>query len=333
MTNSLPGLDGSLFVPSRRRCAGAALVLALCFAAPLVAQSPGTRFVDTRYGYLHAATIGDVVDFWRPEIHLYVIGDVGLDEAALRDLALSLADTHWTVLLVQDATGQIYPDLTGRARYDDEAIEHAVNEGIPQRYGFAEQVHPLTKEPDGAVFSIVVAQGILFYTASEAQDRRGLGKDQFRGNLDRWAIEAGRSGGGIAAAVHDTVTQISARLETAIGQDSASPKDWIGEATARLDVLERRSRELRQRSPGAFRNLQLPDLAHLRAEVDAARQARDAGDVRDAWWRLSVVLDQTGSALQAMESLQQSLDTARSQLDGAALALTGLAEAAASLRR
>lgn len=328
MTQPFLGLYGSFFAPSRRACAAFALSLSL--AAPLAPQPPGLRSADTRYGYLRAATIGEVVDLWHPETHLYVIGDVRLGEDALRDLATYLEDTHWTILLVQDATGQTYPDSNGQMRYGNEAIEHATRQGIRQRYGFAEQLHPLTQERDGAVFSIVIVQRALFYAASEAQDSRGLGADHFENNLDRSAIVRLRSGD-IAAAVRATVLQISSRLDASL--DSVPPKDWVEEAVVRLDFLERLSRELRRRSPDAFRNLQLPVLDHLRAEVDTARQARDAGDVREAWRRLSYVLDQTGSAVQALQTLQQNLSTARSELQGAATAVAGLEEAVAGLRQ
>ena len=146
-----------------------------------------------RDGYVRAATIGEVISRWRPETHLYVMGDVGLEEAVLADLAAWLADRHWTVLLVEDASGQVYRDAEGRTHTGEDAIEFGTGQGIPKRQGFAAQVHPETGEPDGAILTLVLAQRALFYTGSQAQDRRGLGEAAFQGNLDRWAIEAMRA--------------------------------------------------------------------------------------------------------------------------------------------
>jgi len=310
----------------------------VCFASllglpPADAQTVSESRTTSAAGYARAATLGEVAGRWQPQVHLYVIGDIGLAEDALQDLGAWLGNTHWTVLLIQGAAGHAYTDLYGEKRFAEDAIEYCTVKGIPKRIGFAAQVHPRTQEPDGAVFTIVLAERALFYAGSRAQNRRGLGEPQFKGKLDRWAIEALRSDGGVAGAVRDTVSQISAELEASIAQDFASPKDWIGAATARLNAMERLSRELRLRSPHAFRKLRLPDLAELRGEVDAAWQARDAGRIPEAATRLTKVLDQSSSAIEALESLRRSVLTVHSELQRATAAIDGLEAAAAGLRK
>jgi hypothetical protein len=61
-------------------------------------------------------TIGEVISRWKPDVHLYVLGDVGLDEETLSELAAWLAGKHWTVLLVEDASGETYTERASRAR-------------------------------------------------------------------------------------------------------------------------------------------------------------------------------------------------------------------------
>ena len=74
-------------------------------------------------GQARVSTIQEVVAGWKPETHLYVLGDVGLDGEALTELEAWLEDLHWTVLLVQDAAGQQFRDEDGVVWSGEEAVE------------------------------------------------------------------------------------------------------------------------------------------------------------------------------------------------------------------
>lgn len=279
MDTTLARSCSSRFDLSRRRLEGAALAFILACglltaARPAYAQPAETRPASVQGGYVRAATIGEVLSRWRPEVHLYVLGDVDLEEDALQALAAWLDGRHWTVLLVQDATGQTYTDVEGQVREGVDAIEYGTGQGIPKRPGFAEQVHPRTQEPDGAIFSIVLAQRVFFYTGSAAQDSRSLGDDHFQGNLDQWAIQAMRSSGDIVMAVRDTVTNIDTQVDLAIdraAQEAVQARETAGQALTKgerdLADLERRERS------GVARE----ELLAARQKLARARELYDRG--------------------------------------------------------
>lgn len=246
-----------------------ALVLGTLLAAePLHAQS--TETASPQAAYVRASTLQEAVSNWRPETHLYVLGDVGLAEDALQELAGWIGDRHWTVLLVQDATGHTYTDADGTPRSGEDAIEYGTGQGIPRRAGFSAQVHPRTGQPDGAIFTIVLAQRALFYTGSEAQDSRGLGEANFRSDLDQWAIAALRSGGDIAGAVRNTIVGIDSRLEQALGQEIDNRRVFITEAASALILLEEKVVALHNEYPGVTGPLSRIDTEGLRRELAAA---------------------------------------------------------------
>ena len=183
-------------------------------------------------GQVRVSTIQEAIERWTPETQVYVMGDVGLQDAALADLEAWLKDRPWTVLLVQDATGQRFQGVDGVVREGVDAIEYGTGQGIARASGF---------EPDGAILSIVLAQRALYYTAGTARDLRGLGEEAFQGNLDQWAIAALRNGGDIASAVKDTVTNVDSLLAQAIagereGHDQITPVEnavWSSETAVR----------------------------------------------------------------------------------------------------
>lgn len=172
-------------------------------------------------GQVWVSTIQEAIERWTPATHVYVIGDVGMEPAALAELESSLAGGHWTVLLVQDATGQTFQSDGGVLREGVDAIEYGTGQGMARASGFESQTHPKTGEPDGTILSIVMAQRELCYTASKAQDGRGIGDAAFAGNLDRWAIEALRNGSGVASAVRNTVTNVDGLLTAEIERQSS----------------------------------------------------------------------------------------------------------------
>ncbi|HEX4959227.1 MAG TPA: hypothetical protein VF173_00210 [Thermoanaerobaculia bacterium] len=229
-----------------------------------------------RAGFVHVGTIGEVLSSWRPKTHLYVFGDVGLGEAALRELAAWIGDRHWTVLLVADARGETYRSADGALRQGEDALEYGTGQGIPKRAGFLAQVDPRTQQPDGAILTIVLAQHVLFYTGSQAQDSRGLGEAQFRGNLDQWAIAAMRSGGDVVSAVKDTITNVEARLAGAIDQEVQrveTARRGVESAKARLVTLEQKAAALHASHPAMNGPLAHLDVEALRQRLAAAERS------------------------------------------------------------
>jgi uncharacterized membrane protein YgcG len=336
MTNSLSCGLRPLF--SWRRLSSTALVffLSLCplWARPADAQ-PAEALSSLRSAPVHADTIGEVISRWKPDVHLYVLGDVGLDEETLSELAGWLAGKHWTVLLVEDASGQTFTDADGVPRLGDAAIEYGTGQGIARRSGFSALVHPETGEPDGAILSIVLAQRSLFYTGSEAQDSRALGESQFQGSLDQWAIEALRSGRDIVRAVKDTVTNIDSQLAAAIDQEIQQADLALASAVEQIEALENRLSELREVAPGAVARLETADPVVLRAQVAEVRELqsrRGAGKAQEILI-LNSVLERSTSSLQLLAGLEGQIEGVRSDARKAAETLTALEKSAAQLRR
>src|SRR6185436_3169283 len=304
----------------RRTALALALILSslLLAARPAAAQPAESRPSSVRTKVFRATTIGEILSGWQPGVHLYVLGNVGLEDDALGELAAWLADKHWTVLLVEDGTGQTYTDVDGVPRLGEDAIEYGTGQGIPRRPGFSEQVHPRTQEPDGAIFTIVLAQHGLFYTGSAAEDSRSLGEDRFKDNLDQWAIAAMRSGGDVVRAVKDTVTNIDSRLDETIDGEFRAAERSLAEIPDQLGALKRRARELREICPGGFQWLQIPDLASLGDQVETARAAFGKGRAGEASQTLSSVQAELATTNGMLDTFQKSIDTARSALQAAA---------------
>lgn len=222
-------------------------------------------------GQVRVSTIQEAIERWTPETHVYVMGDVGLEPDALAEMESSLADGHWTVLLVQDATGQRFQDDDGVTREGVDAIEWGTGQGMARAAGFESQTHPKTGEPDGTILSIVLAQRALCYTGSKAQDGRGLGDEAFAGNLDRWAIEAMRNGGDVASAVRNTVTNVDNLLASVIEQGPREDREAILTAEQSLKDLDRAAAALRDSPSHPSGSLANPDTRSILEDLDRAR--------------------------------------------------------------
>jgi len=303
---------------SRRRSPSSAEVAAvLCVLLVL--------WVLPAAGQVRVSTIQEVIDRWKPETHLYVIGDVGLQDAVLADLETWLKDRHWTVLLVQDATGQRFQDTEGVVREGEDAIEYGTAQGIARAHGFAGQVRADTGEPDGAILSIVLAQRALYYTGSDAQDSRGLGEMAFQGNLDQWSIAALRNGGDVVSAVKDTVTGIDSQVAYSIGrkrEEAASYLAWsrtrVTDVETEVASLEQSAAALRAAPPYPKVGAAQPDTESLRQRIERAKALLDEEKAAEAIAVVDGVHQEVGM-LQSNIALYQSYTTklaaARDRLD------------------
>lgn len=176
---------------------------------------------------------------WLPEQHLYVKGGVGLSTERLGALEtwLDAHAPHWTVVLMNHASGESWQDASGHWKTGMEAVEYALGQQLPAETAFGKHTHPTTGERDGAWLVIFLEERQFSYWASDAYDRRRLGEDRWQGNLDSAARQAMRGGGRIGDAVQDTITSIDGELKRRI----------TGEAEARRQEAERLER-LRSRT-------------------------------------------------------------------------------------
>ncbi len=227
-------------------------------------------------GQTRVANVQEAIDRWKPGHHLYVIGEVGLQPAALAELESWLKGGHWTVLLVADASGETFQDANGVTREGVDAIEYGTGQRMAGAAGFAAQTHPKTGEPDGAILSIVMAQRALYFTGSKAQDDRGLGEAAFAGNLDRWAIAALRSSGDVAAAVRDTVTNVDGLLTAEIERGPREAREAVASAEAALKSLDEAAAALRDAPSHPTGSLANPDTRSLVVDLDSARAQVEA---------------------------------------------------------
>lgn len=210
----------------------------VCHHWPAVGQesNPADRTPTTA---LRIDSIQDVVAKWKPDRHLFVKGDVGVGEEQLQKLQDWLAENgpHWTVVLMESASGETYNAPDGRSYVGLDAVEYALGHGLSNRTAFGEWVHPETNEADGAIFALFLKERKFSYFASDAQDRRRLGEANWIGQLDQPAFRAMRNGGRIIDAVKDTVQHINGRLTAAIQAEAADKQRREDELQRTLAVL------------------------------------------------------------------------------------------------
>lgn len=284
--------------------------------------------------YARFRTADELVRNWNPNQHVYVNGNVGIDDAALRRLEASLAGTHWTVVLVEDSQGFRY-----NGKYDDAAIDYATGSGIPSRGDFAAQTNAQTGESDGSVLTIVLNQHVLLLHNSDAQKNRGLdGETRFasrdRNNpdaLDRWAIAALRSGTNVQAAVTNTVSNIDQLLAQAIANEAQTAAQTVADARAVIAQYE---------SARAAFAAAHPNAAVGRADVNAARRAvtqaegliaRHQGRAASA--ALAASVSDLRSAIDQMRGFDSAFAAAGTRLDAAKAEVDRADAASAAFRR
>ena len=243
-----------------------------------------------------------VVQAWQPHQRLYVKGDLGISPAQLAGLEQWL-DTHatnWVVALLESAAGENYTDPEGQTWSGIEAVNHALGKGLMNRTDFGQSVDPRTGERNACFFALFLKDRRFSYYGSDAQDRRGLGEEQWIGNLDGPAINAMRNGGRILDAVKDTITTIEGRLtarmeaereaaarqaaerELARTRAAAQAQADVAAARGALQQLTRRLASFPKPPSEAGGDLVRPDLAAVKADLAAAEQALAAGQATDA---------------------------------------------------
>ena len=222
-------------------------------------------------------------EVWEAGRHLYIKGDVGVGRGALQKLESWLAKEapNWTVVILEDSSGETFRAADGRSYSGMEAVEYALGQGLPNKTAFGELRDERTGEKNGASFALFLRERKFSYSGGEVFDRRGLGEDRWVGELDRPAFRAMSNGGRVVDAVTGTVKEIEGRLTRQIALDQRRRK------RAALDA-ERQRAEAAAEVEQAGR-----DLAALQKRVDAFRAAHDTaiGDLANpqmARWEAQV---------------------------------------------
>lgn len=332
----------------RRAAAALTLSLGLLNAAPVIAQTPAHQpgIVLTQAAvpaqapaasvrqeeFVRARDINDAIAQWHPGVNLIVIGDVGLSQGALRDLNAALAGKHWTVLLVEDASGMRFVDVDGNTRYDLDAVQYGIGQGIFRKQGFSGFVNPQTGERDGSLFAITLHPKNLYLRNSEAQKNHGLyGETEFKGDLDQWAIANMRSGGDIVGAVKETVENIDTRLTQAIAAEASDARTAVADAKTRVEELAAAQASFVKSHASASRAGRA-DVAELRRQAVAAEASLAAGKNRQASAAAAKTEKAASTALSAIQSFETSYASAQSELASAASAVDALDKAATTFR-
>ena len=220
------------------------LAFVFVVSLPVVAQQSAQSF----------SSISEVISNWNEQQHLYVRGAVGVSGNQLSKLESWLDNNgrHWTVVLMDTASGQFYQAPDGRRFQGMDAVEYALGYGLANETDFGRLEHEKTGQSDGAVFVLFLRERKFSYYGSDAQDTRRLGESQWIGNLDRQAVRAMRSGGRIIDAVRNTVTSINGKLEQEIVREAQRAADAKAAA-------ERKERE------------RLIEIERLKASIDDTR--------------------------------------------------------------
>lgn len=195
---------------------------------------------DADSSVVRITSIQDVISKWKSNRHLFVKGDIGVGEEQLQKLHVWLVENglHWTVVLLENASGEVYNAPDGRVYVGMDAVEYALGHGLSNQTAFGEWVNPETKESDGAIFALFLKERKFSYFASDAQDRRRLGEANWIGQLDQPAFRAMRNGGRILDAVKDTVQYINGRLATSIQAEAADKQRREADLQRTLAVLQ-----------------------------------------------------------------------------------------------
>lgn len=296
----------------------------------LPAQLRSAMAFQERAGYVEARDINDAINAAKQEHRpLVVMGDVGLTQSQLQQLSRDLEGKHWTVVLVDDASGQSYRDRDGNSRYGEDAVEYGAGQGIGASGPFAQLENARTGQRDGKILVVVLKQRVLLYFGSEAQDAQQLGDKQFKGNLDRWAIQEMRNNGDVAAAVRSTVSNIDALVERAISESFQKAPQDLAVARASVSQLAKTSASFAKAHPGVVATR--TEASSLMTELARAQSELDAKRPWSAQAQAAEIKAAADRAIAAMQSFESSVADARGKVESARGDVAALETAAVEL--
>ncbi len=295
-------------------------------------------------GPVEVAAGTEVVRVWKPGQHLFLKGDLGLSATQLGGLAdwLDANATNWVVVLLESAAGESYRTADGRTFTGIEAVNYALGQGLIGQTPFGQSVDARIGEHNACFFALFLKDRRFSYYGSDAQDHRGLGEDNWIGNLDAPAISAMRNGGRILDAVKDTIRNIENRLTARIEAErrevarrvaeaqanrarvQAEAESEVKAANAELATLQQRTAKLADGRPEMTGDLarldatlyQAPaaEATRLLAGADYAMARQVAGELRTRIGQQLHRLDQyteDASRLEELGGRYQALSQAR----------------------
>ena len=294
----------------------------VAFPSVATAQLTGDRLTGDRLtgdrgttGYVSIESVNDVIDQWSEDKHLYVKGDLGVPAARLAELQqwLSKEGPHWTVVLMEEASGEYYVAPDGRSYFGMDAVEFALGKGLANRTGFGKLENPATHETDGAMFVLFLKERKFSYFGSEAQDRRGLGRSKWIGELDQPAFRAMRGGGRVVDAVKETVRTINQRLDRIITSEAEAArtqalekerdlqiaKEGLSHLTELLDQVGEESVAFRAQHPDATGALAKPDIEEWRQRISEIRVPLNLENAKESHQTIKQLGTQIDSYLNA----------------------------------
>lgn len=278
--------------------------------------APGILPASERASIIDRGT--DVISKWSSDQHLYVKGNIGVDQSRLDELERWLDENgkNWTIVLLADAQGEVYQDSDGRSYSNLDAVEYACGKGLLNKSGLGELKDARTGQTNGAAFVLFLEEKTFSYIGSEAQNTRGLGADDWRGKLDRPAFRAMSNGRRIIDAAMGTVKEIDSRLTRQLSleqqqrqqaraeaqKQEANAQRTLTEAGELLIAAGQKSLALASENPGATGDLAKPDITTLQTELEYANALFTAGKPGEAARAAISVKDWALAHLQLMEA-------------------------------
>ena len=183
---------------------------------------------------------------WLADQHLYVKGSLGPSDEELAELEIWLDANaeNWTVVLLQNASGERFTDAGGASYSGMDAVEHALGKSLSSIPAFRELKHTETGQENGAVFVLYLQERKMAYFASETYSARSLGDNQWQGNLDRPAIQAMRNGGRLIDAAKNTISNIDKKLAAMLVTAKAESRARAGAIPQAEAAKERKGEPL-----------------------------------------------------------------------------------------
>ncbi|MBI4346788.1 MAG: hypothetical protein HY553_08025 [Elusimicrobia bacterium] len=281
---------------------------------------------------LRAPSVSDAVGRWNGQ-NLIVVGNVGLDQAAQENLAgwMKANGKHFVIVLVADPTNEQYVDANGVTRYGEDAVDAATGHGLARKGAFQAWKNGSLDEPDGAIITFMVGRAYLYY-ASDALDTRNAGNNSWQGDLLDVVRAPIRKTGDIALGVRSLVTEVNARMDTAIRNETTSAEAVVADAKAKIAEARAAYAQFAKEHPAAARQLGRPDFDGAAKKIKDAERFVAAKKAGQASQTAGAVSRDMGATLSSIRGYESTAATAKTSIQGAEQAITDLADASASFR-
>lgn len=117
-----------------------------------------------------------ILENWDKDQHVYRVGELGVRPELLDGLERWLDEnaSNWTVLFLESALGESYTDVFGETSRGIDAVEDAMEKGLPARTAFSEFKDPDSGRPTGAFFILSLKERTMSYYGSESYQFGGV---------------------------------------------------------------------------------------------------------------------------------------------------------------